>query len=254
MALLCFVLIWIPQEPVQETQWTHVRKEWKQKLTGPGPVMVVNEFGDIRVRTVETDQLTVIANIQKRLSTKGSAQVIRRADDNGMAIEVHFPASETPPSEPQPASTKKRRVDLTILIPAETPLSLKTGDGLVEAKSLLNEATVETRLGDIHLVTSGPVTIKTRQGKVKTFFKATDWDSPSSIQSIHGEVSVFLPEKAGLSLTAVTAGLITTDYSIKIKHLPEKRKKSASLRVGDGKRHMEIRSQQAHIKLLRIDP
>ena len=174
MILFWLVLTAAPQEPVQETQWTHIRREWKQNLTGPGPVTVVNEFGDIRVRSVNSLQLTVIANIQKPANIKGSAEVIRRAKAGGMDIEVRFPKGNEHGMESNTGLGKKRRVDLTVLIPAETPLTLKTGEGLLDAKGLQNAADLETGLGDIYLVTSGPVTVKTRQGKVKTFFKATD--------------------------------------------------------------------------------
>ena len=230
-----------------EDAWVVQRQTWEHALAAGHGVVVSNPFGSIRVRGWDRPMVSAIANIQKRSVNPATATLESETADGQLILEVTFPSEEKPEWQKKP-----RRVDLTVLVPSNIEIVAKSANDLVEVKSFDGDVTAETGIGDIFVKTKGAVNITCRQGKITVFMMSTKWARPSSLETVHGTATVFFQDSANALVTVETAGKLVTDFSAEIETEPLKRKKRATIRIGQGGQPFEIRSNMGQIEIMRF--
>jgi len=226
--------------------WEHQRTEHRHMLAAGHSVSISNPFGDIRVRNVPDREVWVIAHVQRQKGESGLARISLTEKADRLAVAVVFPESGTNPHD-----GKSHRADITVMVPKGAKIEITGRKGLIEGKGLESDVHAETEFGNITLSTSGTIFAKCRQGQVRAIFENTRWSTPPLLENIHGEIDIFLPEQANVTVAAATGGTITTDYSIEIKNAPGKKEKSGQIVLGDGKANLTVASTYGNIKILR---
>jgi hypothetical protein len=227
--------------------WEHQRTEYRHLLADGHSVSINNSFGDIRVRNVPDREVWVIAHVQRKKGESGLAQISLTEKDDRLTVDVVFPEGETDKA----GGGKSHRADISVMVPKGAKIEITGRKGLIEGKELESDVHAETQFGDITLSTSGTIFAKCRQGQIRAIFESTQWSTPPRLENIHGEIAVFLPENADVTVDAATSGTITTDYTITIKNVPGKKAKTGQIVVGDGQASLVLDSTYGDIKIRR---
>ena len=227
--------------------WQHKRAEYRHKLIPGASLSIANPYGDIRIRAADVDEVLVVAHIQTKAAASGEAGVEFEETTDRLGIVVSFPSDKV---GALPAS-ETHRVDIAVVVPVKAALAIMGHKGLIEAKGLKSAVQVETQFGNVTVATEGSVRANCRQGEVRVIFKKTDWSESPVLETVHGDIVVFLPPESNITATAETRGHITSDYSMTVKMPEDKKLKSAQAVIGDGKGAMRLSSTYGDIKLLR---
>ena len=136
-----------------------------------------NLHGDLRVRPADEEEISLSAMIQRHADDPCHPEIrtCRRGIDV-LRIEVLYPEAEGR-TRSLARVWSKRRVDMTLFVPAKAPAHPRNGRGLIDVKGLDRGVSARSQNGDIVLSTAGPVTAFTERGSITARFSATDWDS-----------------------------------------------------------------------------
>lgn len=249
-ALLSVALLFLSANPgthPASDDWVLDRQEKQLPVGDHARIEITNEFGDLRCRAGAVDQIEIIANAQQRAGDSKRAEITVQEIDGKLILGARFVGGDS-----ESAEMRQRRIDITVLIPARRELSLKTIDGLLEAKGLEGPLTASTRAGNMNLSTSGTLRLATERGKIKVDFKSSDWAKPPHIETQTGDVELWFPHDANFTLSARTKGRITTDYSVSIEEIDYIKQVAAT--VGEGGPSLQIESARGDLKLHRSRP
>ena len=232
--------------------WEIDKFRWEGPLGDKTVIEVENLLGDVRARISESDQVYFSAIIQQHDEDPDQADFKITEQDGRLSVAVAFIAKEGIDLVERPPEMAKRRIDLSILIPAGARLEARTHEGLIEAKGLESEVVASSISGDVFVSIAGSLEARTERGKIQAIFKDPEWDSPPRLETVTGDITVWLPNGAGGKVRAETTGLITTDYSIEIESRPASHHKTAVAKVGKGKRQLSIKSIKGGVRILRL--
>ncbi len=249
---------WAPAAIGEETD-EELRKHWKiEKFQWQGPLGessgldILNELGDVRTRLSNDREVYVSAVIQRHEADPHQADVRIGEKDGKMTIETVFAAAESFDPEILTPGMARRRIDLTVIVPLGARLDVRTVKGLIEAKGLESDVTATSVSGDVVVSILGSLEARTERGEITATFKSTEWQAPPALETLTGDIHLWLPQDADVTVRAETTGLITTDYSIRIESEPApSEQKAATARIGQGKGRLSIHSTKGSVRILR---
>ncbi|MDJ0840519.1 MAG: DUF4097 family beta strand repeat-containing protein [Acidobacteriota bacterium] len=248
-SILYLALALIPLDaPAQEHgDWVIEKLTWKEEVATGTPIEIVNEYGDIRIRSHGLpNQVEIIANSQRVKTDERMITLEPREVNGGWVINVVYKGKD----EDTVKKRGKRRLDLTLLVPQGSPLTAKTFKGLLEAKGLDAHADLYSERGKIFLRTKSSARVGSRQGNIRTVFQTVKWAQASEFYSILGNIEVELPADASLKVTAATAGHITSDYSMEIQRDRNTFVKNAKITIDDGKHQLNIDNKEGDVRII----
>jgi hypothetical protein len=223
--------------PKAPADWSIERREWRGDLEPGEPVRLVNRHGDLRVRGTGEAQVEVLAIAQRHRDDPRRYEIVATpTDDGGVTVEIRdtVEGGGEPPADP-PDAWRKRRIDLTVLVPAASPLRLETERGTAQAKGLAAAVEAVSETGDLQLSTAGPVVARTDHGRLHVELRGGIPTPPPRLETVTGEIRLRLPRGAAFRARVETRGEITTDYSIEIEKTPGSQLKRGRVTfLGDG--------------------
>jgi len=230
------------------------RVEWVGEVEAGDWLRVDNGFGDVRLRFGgEKGKVEVQAMIQQLQAAPGSLDLTAsKLDEGSVALTVVERA--TGADQDGPASTARSgRVDLVILVPRGTQVSVRTVYGAIEARDLTGRLDLSSDSGSVELMSvHGPVMARSSRGEIRTYLAAGADAGPQKLETVTGDIRAFIPEGADLAVSAATSGELCTDFSIQIEHRrQEEPDKRATLTLGEGRQDLQITSKRGRICLLR---
>jgi hypothetical protein len=250
LALSIFVLL----TPTLTASAQRVPDDWRvERDTLSGTVSegiavaVENSFGDVRVRGLPSNDYEVLVVAQRHADDPRRAQVVAEERDGTLHIEVQYP--DEPPAE-IPEAWRKRRVDLTVLVPAAATLELETRLGTIQAKGLEGDVEATSHTGNVQIVTAGRIRARSDHGKVQAEFRGTGWQRQPVLETLTGDIRVLLPRGARLQALVETRGEITTDYTIRIDRVAGSLLKRGEALIGGGGPELVLKSERGAVKLL----
>jgi hypothetical protein len=251
MPLLVLALIALPapaqgDEPTLD-QWLIERHEWRQETPGLAHLSVRNLHGDVRIRPSAGSEIYLLGLVQHHVDDSRMPDFEVREEGGELALEVTYPAGDL---AAEPEAWKKRRVDVTVLVPAAVTLAIETDHGLAEVKGTTGDLTVRTTFGEIVTVTSGSVDAESVHGPIRSELRNSHWNSPPRFATINGEIRVQLPRTVAASARLETRGEITTDFSLAVTRDPATGHKVARAEIGLGGQQLSATSVNGAIKLL----
>lgn len=255
--VLLAAICWTPATGAEEGD-DELRKHWRiDKFQWQGPIgenrgiEISNELGDIRTRLSSDDQVFVSAVIQRHENDPHQGDVRIGEKDGRMTIEPAFAAAESFDPEILTEGMEKRRIDVTVIVPLGVRLIAHTAKGLIEAKGLESDVEATSTSGDVVVSIVGSVRARTERGAIHATLRSAEWKEAPALETLTGDVTVWLPPDADAVVKAETSGLITTDYSIDIAREGAGEKKSATAKIGEGKRRLTIRSTKGSVRILK---
>lgn len=259
-AILAAALLLAPASPLVaegsddlREHWEIEKYRWKGGIGDNEVIEVTNLLGDVRARLSENDQVSFSAITQRHDEDPHRSDFQVTEDGGRLRIQVAFVAPEGSDLTRQTADMEKRRVDLTILIPAGARLEARTERGLIEAKGLMSEVVASSTTGDVVVSIDGSVTARTERGKIQAILKNPEWDTAPRLETLTGNISLWLPNGTAALVHAETTGLITTDYSIEVESDPKSDHKTAVAKIGrKSRRRLSIHSVKGNVQILRL--
>gem|GEM_PF-4318216 len=241
------------------TQSGEAKRDWQleplqwstsaEKLTS---IVVINLYGAIRVEGVsgpsaETAELHGM--VQRHVDDPRTPQIAAIRQDHALRIEIRYPG-DAAVAEP-PDAWRKRRTDITLYLPATVELRIETlhGSGRVEGISGSIDAASES--GDLEIETARALTAKSNHGSLRAVLTAAKLPSPIQLETVSGEIHLFLPWDAEPEARLETRGEIASDYSTEITWLPGSTLKQGSVTARAEHQPIVLRSNRGDIHLLR---
>ena len=97
---------------------------------------------------------------------------------------------------------------------------------------------------------AGSLVAKTTHGELLAQFRRTDWQTPSRIETLTGDMRVELPRGGEADVRIATRGEITTDYSLEIRRSEGSQLKQGVARIGEAGGKLVLESNRGAIKLI----
>lgn len=255
--LVCAILAPLPGTPTLleaaeiPDDWTIDNVRRSEPTGGAEFIELRNLHGDLRVRPADEEEISLSAMIQRHSDDPRLPEIRTSSEGSSFRIEVLYPeANDTEPT-PLPDAWSKRRVDMTVFVPAKRPLTIETARGLIEIKGLNHGITARSASGDVVISTAGPVNATTEHGSITVRFSDTGWETPVELQTLTGSITVTLPQTADTAVEMTTYGEITTDFSLTIDRRPGSGRKTAQATIAGGKSKLFMTSNRGSLKLLR---
>lgn len=245
--LLGFVLI--AANPATADDWSIERFQWSGSPKPGAAIEIVNQHGDVRTRSSGINEVEVLANIQHASDDPYEA-VVRISDETDpFEVDVAWKLREGATVGESTPEMAKRRVDLTVILPRTSPLTVRTADGLVEAKGHGALVTAQSEGGEIRVSTEGTVSARSERGAIDAVLKTVDQKESSAFETSTGDITVWLPADAEVTVEAETMGVISTDFSIDIRRDETGRRKIATATIGGGGPHMKIKTIRGQVRV-----
>jgi hypothetical protein len=232
------------------------RFSWKQSVEGATQVVVHNPFGDARLRFGGyAHELEIAAALQQLSPELGRLEVVVNVDGETVTVTV-IRSTKTGEERPKQADPRapRSRADLVLLVPEGLDARAETDSGLIACKGVRGDVELVTRTGKISARgMKGRILARTDRGDIEIVLEPGVTEASQVVESVTGNISVFVADAADLDVTLATSGEITTDFSIDIEHRDlEEPSKRGTARVGEGGRSLEILSKRGHIRLGRL--
>lgn len=227
-------------------EWRIESHGWKRELPAGLPIAIENPYGEVRVRAFEGQGCELAGVSQRHRDDPRPIDLEPVLEADRLVVAVRMPA--TAEDGAAPPEWGRRRVDLTIYVPASSPLTVRTGDGAVEVKGSTTPVAVATRNGAILIESQGPLTAETDAGDVSVLLASPAWAHEAAISTRTGDVRLAVRRDARARLEVETRGRIATDFSIEIDSV-EPGLKRGRLVLGDGAGTARIRSHQGEVTL-----
>jgi hypothetical protein len=228
-------------------EWVVERAETRGAVEAGRAVKVGNPHGNVVVRGGDEGEIMVLSLAQRQRTDPRHAEVAIRPGVEEVTVEASW-AQAAPAAEGGEA--ERHRIDLTVLVPPGSAVSIETIDGDVEAKGLRAPLRVETVRGDVRAVVTGEVVAVSEHGALLVHFLSTGWQRGSRLTTTTGAITAELPAGGEATVTFHTAGSITTDYSVEIERDERSSRKTGSAVIGGGGKLLEIESDRGPITLM----
>lgn len=218
-------------------------------------VIVLNRFGDVRARFGGYEgHLEVFANVQQFADEGPRLAVEARETPAGVEVRVGYPAGESGELVTAPEPGWRKRADMVVWVPRGAPLSVTTGDGLVDVRGLESDVRAATAGGAISARKMlGDLDFRSASGDLLVVLESWSPARRHSFASETGDLSVVLGEEADTSISVATSGLISTDISLRLDYradrIPVRR---AEALLGEGSGTISISSGDGHVRLIRL--
>ncbi len=228
------------------SDWTVDNTRWTGVLAPSESVEVRNPFGDVRLRAADAGEVEVSAMIQRRIDDPVRPEV--RIDRRGgsLTVEVVYPAA--------PKGDLKR-VDVAVFVPAGAPITVRTKDGMIQARGLANDVDFEATAGDVFLATSGKARVSVGKGNIIADLRPSGWadlrpsgwgDSPR-LSTRDGDITLTLPVDADAELEVEAPGEIAAPPKATLeRRTPGK----ATVRLGQGTHRLTLQTRRGNVNIL----
>jgi hypothetical protein len=253
LTLLALLTAPLAAEPARESEnplagWTLEHESLEKALAGEKQMRLVNEFGSIFART--GDENVEISTVAQRHEGDPYRLLLESRSEGGVLIvEVKLRLEEGKTDDGGKLEAQKRRLDLTLFLPAGIALDALAEDS-IETKKLHSDVDLVARKGHIFLDVFGRPRAKAFDQEIRGVLRETLWSAPGEIETRSGDIHLTFLDDADVEIEATSMGLITTDYSLDIERAPGHRHKKAHAKLGKGTAKLTLRSEAGQILIL----
>ena len=234
-ALLLACLIPVVSVTVAADQTPEFELQRFEHATKPpaGGVVVINPWGDVRVRQGASDDARFNAVMQLIGDSPFHGTFDHRIEDDRLVFELSYPADQ------RPATAADGRIDAGLILPPGVPLEIHTDRGRVLSKTLDSPLTVRATDAAVEAGTRSEVDIETRNGPVRLQIRPGPRSAGlGRIASSRGDIEVQFARDVPIAVSARTgASLTTNDPDL----LAGRVHRDGRSQLGAADRHPEIR-------------
>ena len=218
-------------------------------------VVVLNRFGDVRARFGGYEgRAEVFANVQQFADEGPRLAVEARETPAGVEVTVGYRAGEGGELVTTPEPGWRKRADMVVWVPRGSPLSVTTGDGVVDVRGLESDVRIATAGGAISArKVRGDLDFRSAGGDLLVVLETWDAARRHSFASDTGDLSVVLGGEADAAIRVATSGLISTDVSLRLDYQADRSPvRRAEALLGEGSGTVSISSGDGHVRLIRL--
>jgi len=233
------------------------RFEWNGRIPSGGFIEVRAIWGDIHAELASGSNVEVVAVKSGRRSNFSLVNIEILEDEDGVVICTLYPSSRR---HPRTDCSRRRRggniddvgvaVDFTVRVPSNVRFVARTVSGDVVAHALESQVSAHSVTGDVDVSTSGLATASTVSGSITASLGRSDWDGTLSFNTVSGDITLYLPEilNSDVSFESVS-GDFQSDFPVELRMRSGFRAGRLRGRIGDGGRHLELRTVSGNIDL-----
>lgn len=225
------------------------RLEWSGAPAGAKVVVVENDYGDVRVRGTEGDDVVEVHTVVQRLDSAGEKLALG-VERVGSAISIRVAYPPASPADPDARARRARldRADIVVFVPEDVSLELRTRKGIVDVTEFEGEdVEAETEAGAIRVVAEKSVRARSISGPIHVLVREPDGSKPMWLESASGSIEAELPPEVDLDVRARTGGKIVLGYPADVES--KNGVSRASLRLGHGDRMLVVQSQSGDVRI-----
>ncbi len=167
---------------------------------------IVQPVGSVFVRAGPSDRIEVHAVVQCLKQAAGAVTVSAIEHGSRLQLAIRF-AGLTAERE---WSTSDGRVDVTLWLPVDRALHLRTTTGAVEVSGAKNGVIASTTSGDINVAAGGPMHLISASGNIRASQRDTQRGHESKLQTA-ADISANVLSNLPIVLAARTCGEIDSD-------------------------------------------
>jgi hypothetical protein len=193
-------------------EWSIEPFEWHGSPAAGQTLTVRNPWGDVRARRIDGSEVALYAVKQHHRDDPRPWRVAIAEGDDGLTVDVSIEDADEA-AEP-PIQWARRRLDLTIYVPAASTLRAETTTGLIEAKRLASRVEARSTRGEIVVTTTGSVDARSAEGRIRYSSLTPSWTGSARLVTGSGDIALALPRDADLDLSIRTGGEITADEAL----------------------------------------
>ncbi len=192
--------------------------QWSQPLADGARVLIDNPHGNVYVRHNRGgDRVGISGHIQRLGKDPLIERLDLRADPHSVLLTVRYPDDGR--AHPRSGYDRPGRVDLTVLVPASSHLTIRTTDGEVSGKRLRAPLDVETTSGSITFLTHGSVRARSDSGDIRVVMAEPQWQPGLDIASTSGAIFVEWRASSDVRLEAHGGKDIQSDVAAILQRL-----------------------------------
>jgi hypothetical protein len=212
---------------------------WAARMPAGQAVSIANDHGDIRIKLAGDSGLHYAGTAQKLNGETRDPDF--RADKvaGGLALSVSAPADW------------QGRVDAGVRVPADSPLTLRTGAGLIQVRAGANDIDARSDSGNIALRTSGRITASSIAGDIRATFQNTRYtQTAGSLETQTGDVEIWVRPDSSLVID-LSASRVVNRLPAGIGRMVTTGDGRTMLSIGEGGATLVVSSEQGVVS---IDP
>ena len=171
-----------------------------------GGVVLINPWGDVRVKQGATDEVLFNAVMQLIGDEPLRGEFEHRIEGDRLVLELRYPESG------RPATPSQGRIDAGIILPSGVPLEIHADRGRVMTKTLDSPLTIRAIDGAIDAKTRSRVDIETHDGPVRLVVRPGEPARDiGRISSSRGDIELQFARDVPMVIDAGTGASITTN-------------------------------------------
>ena len=146
-----------------------------------------------------------------------------------------------------------QRLDLSIFVPENHPLTVRTEHGLIDVHGVHGDVDLKSTAGDINLRgIHGAIHAETGEGAIEAALGTAPRNASQRLATTTGDIQVGVDDRLDADVDMATSALFATDYSIKItRHPGEEPDKHANTVIGVDASKLMLESRRGQIRLIR---
>lgn len=225
------------------------RLEWSGAPGGAEVVVVENDYGDVRVRGTEGDDVVEVHAVVQRLDSAGEKLVLA-VERVGTALMIRVEYPPAAPPDPAARATRERldRADVAVFVPGDVRIEARTRKGIVNVKEVdCDQIEAQTESGAIRVVAEKSVRARSASGSIHVLVREPGGATPMWLESGSGSIEAELPPEVDLDVRARTGGKIVLGYPAEVES--KNGVSRASLRLGHGDRMLVVQSQSGDVRI-----
>lgn len=214
VCLLCTAICNAQQAAsLSNSEWSITERKHTFPTRGDRPVEVINHFGRIEMKKTSDRRDIGIFETAQAHPEDPSQPTFSIEHGDTTRISVHWAEPADQGALP-PDALRKRRCDIGLFVPSSLPVKLETNDGDIRAKGLESDIQARSRKGNITISSKGNVNASNGEGSVWVVLKpGGKRHGTQAISTESGMITLRLPPDERPITTAVTRGLVASDYS-----------------------------------------
>lgn len=214
-------------------------------------IAVLNQFGSVRARFGGYgDRVEVFANIQHFVEEKPRLVVETRESSAGVQVIVGYPDAINGELLTI-RNEQKKRADLVVWVPRNTPLFVSTDEGLIDIEGLRSDVQARSSSGNITArKIAGNLNFDTSSGSIMTLMENWDVVYHHVFTTGSGEQTISFGGEVDARIRMSTSGLISTDFSMEVDYVANRQPvRKATALIGNGAHTVSISSTTGRIRL-----
>ncbi len=221
------------------------RSDYSATLPQGQAITIDNPYGDVHVRFGGYEhKIEIHAVLQETMGVTHIA-LAPGPTGAGYAVGPRLPAGAT--------LRDGQRLDLSIFVPENHPLTVRTEHGLIDVHGVHGDVDLKSTAGDIDLRgIHGAIQAETGEGTIEAALGTAPRNSNQRLATTTGDIQVGVDDRLDADVDMATSALFATDYSIQVtRHPGEEPDKHARTVIGANASKLVLESRRGQIRLVR---